>query len=118
MAGIWLRLEGATATSRIRGRWGKPNHDLPAGNLNSILKQAGLKKCCEATISGFLNTHPSQLDSRFRGNDEKAIEMHLRGMREDGLPIPNPRVTWSISTYLHKLGTGNQPTAKTTWARN
>lgn len=30
-----------------------------------------------------------------RRNIAEAIRLHLRGMREDGEPIPNPRLMWT-----------------------
>ena len=50
MVGTWFVTEGShrqlkhpTKSSRVTVA-GKPNDDLPLGTLNSILKQAGLKK--------------------------------------------------------------------------
>jgi predicted RNase H-like HicB family nuclease/predicted RNA binding protein YcfA (HicA-like mRNA interferase family) len=88
---------------------GHPNDDIHPKTLKSILNQAGLLKNREPTrmqyamiiekgdenYSGYFPDLPGciatgktleELKQRMR----EALELHLRGMREDGLPIPQP----------------------------
>ena len=87
---------------------GKPNDELPPGTLNSVLKQAGLKKpedrqmryaiVIEKADSNYAAYVPDLPGCVTTGKSieeteqqiREAIEFHIRGLREDGLPIPEP----------------------------
>ena len=87
--------------------FGKRNDDLPYGTLNSILQQAGLKKLeklmryaiviekAENNYAAYVPDLPGcvatgQTVEETEKEIGEAIDLHLRGMREDGLPIPEP----------------------------
>jgi predicted RNA binding protein YcfA (HicA-like mRNA interferase family)/predicted RNase H-like HicB family nuclease len=82
---------------------GKPSDDLASGTLNSILKQAGLKRGCmryavviekaKGNYSAYVPDLPGcvatgatvvEVESEIR----EAIIFHLDGLREDGLAVP------------------------------
>ncbi len=50
---------------------GKPSLDVPPGTLNAILKQAETREEVLQLI-------------------REAIELHIDGLKEDGLPVPTP----------------------------
>jgi predicted RNA binding protein YcfA (HicA-like mRNA interferase family)/predicted RNase H-like HicB family nuclease len=93
---------------------GKLSDDVRPGTLNSILKQAGLKPLrvvmryaivvekAESNYSAYVPDLPGcvatgvtleEVETQMR----EAIEFHLEGMREEGLPIPEPS---SVVEYL------------------
>lgn len=93
---------------------GHPKDDVAPGTLNSILRQAGLKdepvqtkyliviektannlSAFSPDLPGCVATGTSQSEVEDRMRD--AIRMHLDGMREDGLAIPEPS---SIAEYI------------------
>jgi predicted RNase H-like HicB family nuclease len=87
---------------------GNPNDDLAPGTLNSILKQAGLKRGlsvrygivierANANYSAYVPDLPGcvvtgltieEVQREMRG----ANRFHIEGLRQDGLPIPEPSV--------------------------
>lgn len=83
---------------------GQASIEMPSGTLSSILRQAGLNKMkypviYEKSASGWGAYIPdlpgcvalaSTLDETKRLIQESA-EIHLRAIREDGDPIPEPR---------------------------
>lgn len=89
---------------------GKPNHNLPIGTLNNILRQAGLWKqeinimryavVIEKAENNYAAYVPDLLGCVATGETveetereiREAIDLHLRGMREDGVPIPSRSV--------------------------
>jgi predicted RNase H-like HicB family nuclease/predicted RNA binding protein YcfA (HicA-like mRNA interferase family) len=86
---------------------GKPNDDLAVGTRNSILKQAGLRnrqismryaiviEKAEGNFSSYVPDLPgciatgATLEETERAIRD-AIAFHLEGLRDDGLPIPQP----------------------------
>ena len=85
---------------------GHPNDDLAPGPLNSILKQGRLKGCrcmrylvviekANGNYSAFSRDisecgATGRAREEVRRNMSEAIGMHLRGLAEDGLPVPEP----------------------------
>ena len=86
---------------------GKPNDDLPHGTLNSVLagrfKVIGERRMRYAIVieksdnnyaayvpdlPGCVATGETIAETELQIRE--AIDLHLRGMREDGLPIPEP----------------------------
>ena len=99
---------------------GKPSDDIPPGTLSSILKQAGYRnehemkryaiviEKAEANFGGYVPDLPGcvatgatveETESLLR----EAIALHLDGMREDGIPIPEPS---SVVEYLELEASG------------
>lgn len=95
---------------------GHRNDDLAPGTLNSILEQAGLKESDEAMIRYLIIIEKAQgnysafspdlpgcvATGRTRATAEKnmrkAMEMHVRGLRHDNQPLPEPR---SFAEYVN-----------------
>ncbi len=96
--------------------------ELDKGTLNSILKQAGLKQrrrirlkmlqypvVIERAKKNYAAFCPDLPGCVATGhtleetltNMERAIEIHLKGLREDGLPIPAPsrQLTYRVNSY-------------------
>jgi predicted RNA binding protein YcfA (HicA-like mRNA interferase family)/predicted RNase H-like HicB family nuclease len=85
---------------------GKPSDDLAPGTLNSIVKQAGLKQwgfmryaiVIEKTANNYSAYVPDLPGCIATGGTveeteqllREAIALHLAGLGEDGLPIPQP----------------------------
>lgn len=84
---------------------GKPSDDLAVGTLNSILKQAGPKRCAmryaiviEKAASNFSAYVPDLPGCVATGATREeaaeqireAIAFHLEGLREDGSDVPPP----------------------------
>jgi predicted RNA binding protein YcfA (HicA-like mRNA interferase family)/predicted RNase H-like HicB family nuclease len=92
---------------------GHRNDDLAPGTLRSILKQAGLKVksmsryliVIENTGRNYSAYSPDlpgcaatgSTIEETRKNMEGAVEFHVEGLREDGIPIPPPS---SIADYV------------------
>jgi len=83
---------------------GKPGDDLAPGTLNSVLKQAGLKKMkkylviIEKRETGY-SVHSTELQGcvatgqsheEVEREMQEAIEFHLEGMARSGQPVPEP----------------------------
>ena len=74
---------------------GKPSLDVPPGMLNSILKQAGLKRA-EQRMTRYMvvmergvtswGAHVPEVLRLIR----EAIEFHIAGLKGDALPVPAP----------------------------
>ncbi len=93
---------------------GNRNDDLAPGTLNSILKQGGVEEMkkflvvFEETATGFSAYSPDLEGCVATGgtreeverNMREAIEFHLQGMREEGLPVPEPH-TFSAYVETH-----------------
>ena len=89
---------------------GKPRDDLAPGTLNSVLKQAGLKPLkylvvIEKTSTGY-SAYSPDLPGCIATADTKddvqremqdAVAFHLDGLRQEGMPIPEPH---STSSYV------------------
>ena len=85
---------------------GKPSIEIPAGTLNSILKQAGLKKrdhmqylvVIEQGSASFGAYVPDLPGCAAVGESraevtrliEEAVQFHVEGLKEDGFPVPGP----------------------------
>lgn len=90
---------------------GTGSDDLAPGTLNSILKQAGAEGMrkylivVEKTSTGFSAYSPDLEGCVSTGrtleetekNMREAIELHLEGMRLEGLPVPEPH---TYSSYV------------------
>ena len=93
---------------------GKSGLDMPPGTLNSVLKQAGLRwlggamryvVIVEEGDNGFGAYVPDlpgcvavgETREEVRRLIREAVELHLEGIREEGLPVPEPS---SSSEYV------------------
>jgi predicted RNA binding protein YcfA (HicA-like mRNA interferase family)/predicted RNase H-like HicB family nuclease len=94
---------------------GHPNHDLAIGTLNSILKQAKLEggkvimyrflvviekangnySAYSPDLPGCIATGETQEETE--QNIYEAIQMHLKGLLEDNLPVPESQ---SFAEYI------------------
>jgi predicted RNase H-like HicB family nuclease/predicted RNA binding protein YcfA (HicA-like mRNA interferase family) len=110
-------LERTSGTHRQYKHEGKPglvtvsgnmNDELAPGTLNSVLKQAVMKRCLiviEETGTGYSAYSPdlpgcvSTGESRtgVEANMREAIQLHLEGLREAAHEVPEPH---SYSTYV------------------
>lgn len=86
---------------------GNPNDELAPGTLNSIRKQAGVEgrsevkylvvvEKAEKSYSAYVPDLPGcvatgSTPEEVQENIRAAIALHLEGLRQDGLPIPEPQ---------------------------
>ena len=101
-----------SATGRVTIA-GKPSDDLKAGTLNSILKQAGLMERRwmryavviekgDHNYSAYVPALPGCVatgESRAEVEREirAAVQFHIDGLKEDGLPIPEPTASFTFA---------------------
>ncbi len=102
----FLSTLGTPATVTVAG---KPNVDLPPGTLNSVLKQAGLKKKDEGEAMRYLvvveqgptsfGAYVPDLPGCVAAGETKAealelvrgaIELHIRDLKSEGREVPEP----------------------------
>lgn len=87
---------------------GKPSVEMPPGTLASALRQAGVKKCEEAKMDYVVILERSENSYGAYVPDlpgcvavgetqeeameliREAIEFHIEGLKQDGLPVPAP----------------------------
>ncbi len=84
------------------------NKDLPLGTTNSILRQATAKgkeimryaiviEKAENNYAAYIPDLPGYVAAADTIEETKqllreAVEIHIKGMKEDGLPIPEPTI--------------------------
>src|SRR5437867_8084135 len=109
MAGIWLRLRVATASSSIRGRWdelrlrGNPawhvEQHSQTGRSEEMkrhtIRYAIVIEKAKSNYAAYVPDLPGcvatgQTREETEQQIRQAVELHLQGVREDGLPIPEP----------------------------
>ena len=102
----FLSTLGTPATVTVAG---KPNVDLPPGTLNSVLKQAGLKKKDEGEAMRYLvvveqgptsfGAYVPDLPGCVAAGETKAealklireaIELHISDLKSEGREVPEP----------------------------
>lgn len=65
---------------------GKPGVDVPAGTLNSALKQRGLERLGANTACAISSKSRDAVVTLIRA----AIALHIESLRQDGEPVPPP----------------------------
>src|SRR6266550_5952589 len=121
MVGSWLRLKEAIVNLRTpQSRVESPSLDTPAtmyirnvekqvdsGGIEEIRSKRSMRYAMiieqgERNYSAYLPDLPGCIATgktieELKQRMSEAIELHLRGMREDGLPIPEPT---SLAEYV------------------
>ena len=104
--GSHRQLKHPTKSGRVTVH-GQPGDDIAPGTLNSILKQSRLKKRghlmryavviekCDRNYSAYVPDLPGCVATgttivETQKAIREAVELHLAGMREDGIAVPPP----------------------------
>ena len=87
-------IEWGRSTSRVDGRV-KPGQDKPSGSGTDPMRYAVVIEKGERNNSAYVPDLPGCVSvgdtaEEVKAEIREAIEFHLEGMREDGLPIPKP----------------------------